>query len=44
MAKIYAPVKDYNGISAGVSFRDGVGEISSPHLLKWFREIGRAHV
>lgn len=40
MAKIYAPVKEYNGISAGVSFRDGVGETFSPHLLKWFREHG----
>ncbi|MFG6379444.1 MAG: hypothetical protein K1W19_14200 [Lachnospiraceae bacterium] len=40
MSKIYAPVKDYNGISAGVSFRDGVGETSSPYLLKWFREHG----
>lgn len=40
MARIYAPVKDYNGISAGVSFRDGVGECSSPYLLKWFHEHG----
>lgn len=40
MAKIYAPVKDYNGISAGVSFREGIGECSSPYLLKWFREHG----
>lgn len=40
MAKIYAPVKDYSGISAGVSFRDGVGKCYSPHLLKWFQEHG----
>lgn len=40
MAKIYAPVKDYSGVSAGVSFQDGIGECSSPHLLKWFQEHG----
>jgi len=40
MARIYTPVKDYNGISAGVPFRNGAGETSSPHLLKWFQKHG----
>lgn len=40
MAKIYAPNKQYNGISAGVMFVNGVGETSDPHLIKWFQEKG----
>lgn len=40
MSKVYTPVKNYNGISAGISFRDGVGETDSPHLLDWFWKHG----
>ena len=40
MAKIYAPNKQYNGISASVAFARGVGETENPTLLKWFAEHG----
>ena len=40
MAKIYAPNKDYTGISAGVHFSQGVGECTNPYLLAWFRAKG----
>lgn len=40
MAKIYTPVKGYNGISASVTFKEGVGETSDAHLLEWFRAHG----
>lgn len=40
MAKIYAPNKQYTGISAGVPFAAGVGESNSPARLAWFREHG----
>lgn len=40
MAKIYAPNKQYTGISAGVPFAAGVGESDNPVRLAWFREHG----
>lgn len=40
MAIIKAPNKEYNGISAGVTFINGIGETYSPHLMDWFREHG----
>lgn len=40
MPKIYAPNKQYTGISASVTFVNGVGETSDPHLIQWFREHG----
>jgi hypothetical protein len=40
MAKIYCNNKQYNGISAGVNFVNGVGECNLPHLLAWFQENG----
>ena len=40
MAKIVANNKEYTGISASVSFVNGVGETSDPYLLDWFREHG----
>lgn len=40
MAKIYAPNKQYTGISAGVPFAAGVGESDNPTRLAWFREHG----
>ena len=38
--KIYAPVKDANGIYASVMFRNGVGETDEPHLIEWFKRHG----
>jgi hypothetical protein len=38
--KIYAPVKDANGIWASVRFVNGVGETDNPRLIKWFKEHG----
>lgn len=38
--KVYAPNKGYSGISAGVTFINGVGETDNTHLLDWFREKG----
>lgn len=40
MAKIYCNNNQYNGISAGVNFVNGVGESNLPHLLAWFQESG----
>ena len=38
--KIYAPVKDANGVYASVRFVNGVGETDNPHLIEWFRNHG----
>ena len=38
--KIYAPVKDANGVWASVRFVNGVGETNDPHLIEWFRTHG----
>jgi hypothetical protein len=40
MVKIIAPNKNYNGISAGVRFMNGIGETSDARLLGWFKEKG----
>lgn len=40
MAKILAPNKEYTGVSASVSFVNGVGETNNPHLLSWFERNG----
>ncbi|SKA99362.1 hypothetical protein SAMN05443428_13521 [Caloramator quimbayensis] len=40
MAKITAPNKKYCGITAGVSFYNGVGETTDPYLIQWFKEHG----
>ena len=40
MAKIYAPNKQYDGISASVAFTRGVGESENPALLDWFKSHG----
>ncbi|WP_444219094.1 hypothetical protein [Dialister succinatiphilus] len=40
MARIYAPNKEYNGLTATVRFVGGVGESTDPYLLKWFTEHG----
>ena len=38
--KIYAPVKDADGIYASVRFIKGVGETNNPALIEWFRKHG----
>ncbi len=40
MTKIYAPNKQYTGISASVGFAKGVGETSDPDLIEWFKTHG----
>lgn len=40
MAKVYAPLEGYNGISASVEFVNGVGETDNENLLEWFEEKG----
>ncbi len=40
MAKIYAPNKQYTGISASVAFANGRGETDNPELIKWFERSG----
>ena len=38
--KIYAPVKDANGVYASVRFVNGVGETDDPKLIRWFETHG----
>lgn len=38
--KIYAPVKDTNGVYASVRFVNGVGETDNPNLIEWFKTHG----
>ena len=38
--KIYAPVKDANGVWASVRFVNGVGETDNPQLIEWFMNHG----
>ena len=38
--KIHSPVSGFSGESAGVQFRDGVGETDNPWLIQWFEEHG----
>lgn len=40
MTKVFAPNKQYTGLSAGVTFVNGVGETDKAHVLDWFREHG----
>lgn len=40
MVKIYAPNEQYTGVSASVSFVNGVGETDDPHLIEWFKVKG----
>lgn len=39
-AKITSKVPGYAGESAGVQFRDGIGETSDPWKIRWFEEHG----
>lgn len=38
--KIYAPVKDFNGLRCNVRFTNGVGETNDPKAIKWFETHG----
>lgn len=38
--KIYAPVKDFNGLRNNVRFVNGIGETDNQSLLKWFESHG----
>ncbi len=40
MAKILAPNKEYNGVSASITFVNGVGETNNPTLIYWFETHG----
>ena len=40
MAKIYCNNKEFNGISASVTFVDGIGVCEDPYLVSWFQENG----
>jgi hypothetical protein len=38
--KIYAPVKDFNGLRNSVRFVNGVGETNEPKVAEWFKAHG----
>ena len=40
MAKILCPNKEYSGVSASVTFVNGVGETDNPQLIDWFKNHG----
>lgn len=40
MAKILAPNKQYTGVSASVSFCNGIGSTEKPELIDWFKKHG----
>ncbi len=40
MFKILSRNRDYNGISAGVQFKRGVGYTDNPRAICWFEEHG----
>ena len=40
MAKIIAPNEEYNGVSATVQFKNGIGETDDEHLIAWFKANG----
>ena len=40
VAKIIAPNKNYNGLSASVMFVNGIGECTDPYLISWFKKKG----
>lgn len=40
MAKIICPNKQYNGVSASVTFVNGVGETEDIRLIEWFKSKG----
>lgn len=38
--KIYAPVKDFNGLRNNVRFVNGIGETDNPMTIEWFKSHG----
>lgn len=38
--KIIAPNNRFDGVSAGVDFKEGVGQTSDPYLISWFEQNG----
>lgn len=40
--KIYAPVKDFNGLRNNVRFVNGVGETDNTQRIEWFKSKGYA--
>ena len=38
--KIYAPVKDFDGLRNNIRFVRGVGETNDPKLIEWFETHG----
>ena len=38
--KIYAPVKDFNGLRNNVRFVKGVGETDNQQVVEWFKTHG----
>lgn len=38
--KVTAPVRTYNGLSAGVPFTQGVGYTDNEEVMKWFKSKG----
>lgn len=40
MTRIHAPVRTYNGVSAGVRFTDGVGETDDAAAISYFTRAG----
>lgn len=40
MAKILCPNKQYSGVSASVTFVNGVGETENKNLIAWFKAKG----
>ena len=42
--KIYAPVKNTNGVYASVRFVNGVGETDNPRLIEWFKKNGKISI
>ncbi|WHH58480.1 hypothetical protein [Petroclostridium sp. X23] len=38
--KVTAPVVGYSGVTAGVTFKNGVGETDNKWLATWFKEKG----
>lgn len=40
MAKIIAPNKEFNGLSAGVTFVNGVGYTDDENAIRWFSSRG----
>lgn len=40
MTKVYAPVKAFTGVRAGVAFLNGVGECDDTSVVAWFKARG----